>query len=81
MTISENLAQSGQAYTWPRVVDSSNNRTIGWVIGNRDAKTFRRLYEKLKDHVKHYYTDNWDVYRKVIPGNRLTQGKKHTIWN
>jgi len=33
----------------------------------------------LKDHVKHYYTDNWDVYRKVIPSDQLTQGKKYTI--
>ena len=53
--------------------------TIGWVIGNRNAKTFRRLYEKLKNFVKHYYADDWDVYRKVIPSEKLTQSKKHTI--
>ena len=29
--------------------------------------------------MKHYYTDNWDVYRKVIPAEKLTQGKKYTI--
>ena len=40
---------------------------------------FRKLYEKLKDFVKHYYADDWDVYRKVIPSDKLTQGKKHTI--
>jgi insertion element IS1 protein InsB len=37
------------------------------------------LYGKLKHFVKHYYTDNWDVYRKVIPAEQLTQSKKHTI--
>jgi len=26
-----------------------------------------------------FYTDNWEVYRKVIPSDKLTQGKKHTI--
>ena len=33
----------------------------------------------MKDHVRHYYTDDWDVYRKVIPNEKLTQGKKYTI--
>jgi IS1 family transposase len=32
----------------------------------------------LKYYVKHYYTDDWDVYRKVIPNKKLTQGKKYT---
>ena len=60
-------------------VDCRNNKTVGWVIGNRNAKTFRRLYEKLKNNVKHFYTDNWEVYREVIPAEKLTQGKKYTI--
>ena len=59
-------------------MDNINNKTIGWVIGGRNAKTFRRLYEKLKGKVKHYYTDDWKVYRKIIPAEKLTQGKKYT---
>jgi insertion element IS1 protein InsB len=59
-------------------VDRSNNRTLGWVIGHRDAETFRRLYEKLKNHVKHYYTDEWEVYGEIISKEKLTQGKKYT---
>ena len=60
-------------------MDCRNNKTVGWVIGNRNATTFRRLYEKLKNHVKRFYTDNWEVYREVIPAEKLTQGKKYTI--
>ncbi|GHT80565.1 hypothetical protein FACS189467_3030 [Bacteroidia bacterium] len=37
------------------------------------------MYEKLKDYVKHYYTDDREVYRKVIPPEKLTQSKKYTI--
>jgi IS1 family transposase len=37
------------------------------------------LYEKLKNHVKHYYTDKYDVYKKIIPSEKLTQSKKYTI--
>ena len=60
-------------------MDCGNNKTIGWVIGNRNAKTFRRLYEKLKCFVKHYYTDDWEVYKKIIPPEKLTQGIKHPV--
>ena len=37
------------------------------------------MYEKLKYFVKHYYTDDWEVYREVIPAEKLTQSKKYTI--
>jgi len=29
--------------------------------------------------VGHYYTDDYDVYREVIPSEKLTQSKKYTI--
>jgi IS1 family transposase/transposase-like protein len=67
-----------KVWIW-RAVDRSNNRTIGWAIGNRDADTFRPLYEKLKNYVKHYYTDKYDVYKEIIPSEQLTQSKKYTI--
>jgi len=59
-------------------VDRVRNKTVGWVIGNRNAKTFTKLYNQLKDKVKVFYTDDWEVYSKVIPKERLIQGKKHT---
>jgi IS1 family transposase len=37
------------------------------------------LYEKLKDYVKHYYTDPFKVYKEVVPDERLTKNKKYTI--
>lgn len=33
----------------------------------------------MKNFVKHYFTDNWEVYNEVIPAEKLTQGKKYTI--
>jgi len=72
------LIKKEKIWIW-RAVDCIRNRTIGWVIDNRDAQTFQKLYEQLKDKVKMFYTDNWEIYRKVIPSDKLTQGKKHTI--
>jgi IS1 family transposase len=32
-------------------------------IGNRNAHTFKRLYERLKYKVNIVYTDNWKTYK------------------
>jgi len=37
------------------------------------------LYEKLKNNVSKFYTDNWEVYHQIIPAEKLIQGKKYTI--
>jgi insertion element IS1 protein InsB len=60
-------------------VARSTNRTIGWVIGDRDAQTFSRLYDKLKENVLRYYVDDWEVYKKIIPPEKLYVGKRYTI--
>ena len=61
-----------------RAIDHSNNKTIGWIIGDRDANTFKKFYEKIKDKAKLFYTDKWKVYKEIIPENKLIQSKKYT---
>ena len=53
---------------------------MAWVLGNRDAATFRRLYEKVK-HLKNciFYTDDWNAFAKILPPKRHIIGKTHTI--
>ena len=63
-----------------KALDRCTKRTIAWVIGGRDAATFRRLYEKvshLKDCI--FYTDNWDAFSQILPKERHIIGKKHTL--
>ncbi|MDI9355843.1 MAG: IS1 family transposase [Chitinophagaceae bacterium] len=48
-------------------------------FGNRDAETFKKLYEKIQRRVqKRYYTDKWDVYSQIIPKSIHVQGKQNT---
>jgi insertion element IS1 protein InsB len=63
-----------------KAVDRSSRRTIAWVTGNRDAATFRRLYDKVK-HLTHciFYTDDWDAFAKVLPKERHVVGKSGTV--
>ena len=63
-----------------KAIDRRTGRTIAWVLGNRNAATFRRLYRKLK-HLKRcvFYTDNWDAFAKVLPKRRHVVGKSGTI--
>ena len=53
---------------------------VAWVTGSRSAKTFKRLYEKVK-HLKNctFYTDSWDVFSKVLPKGQHVVGKQHTV--
>ena len=53
---------------------------MAWVLGGRDSATFQRLYDKVK-HLKDcmFYTDDWDAFAKVLPPERHTIGKAHTI--
>jgi insertion element IS1 protein InsB len=53
---------------------------VAWVIGGRDARTFRRLYDKVK-HLTEciFYTDDWDAFAKVLPPDRHIIGKAHTV--
>ena len=62
-----------------KAVDRCTGRTIAWVLGGRDAATFRRLYNKLK-HLTAciFYTDNWDAFAQVLPKERHIIGKAHT---
>lgn len=63
-----------------KAVDRTTRRTIAWVLGKRDVKTFRRLYNKVK-HLEEclFYTDNWDAFTKVLPKSRHIIGKAHTF--
>jgi insertion element IS1 protein InsB len=61
-------------------VDRASRRTVACVLGSRDAATFQRLYDKVK-HLTHctFYTDDWDVFAKVLPAERHIVGMAHTI--
>ena len=61
-------------------MDRATGRTIAWVIGGRDAKTFQRLYNKVK-HLKDciFYTDDWDAFAKVLPKEQHVIGKSGTV--
>lgn len=63
-----------------KAVDRSTGRTVAWVVGGRDAATFRRLYDKVK-HLKDciFYTDDWDAFAKVLPQERHIIGKSGTV--
>lgn len=53
---------------------------MAWVLGRRDAKTFKKLDDKVK-HLTHciFYTDNWDAFAKILPKERHVIGKEYTI--
>lgn len=67
-----------KVWIW-KALDRQSKRCIAWVIGARDRATFERLYAKLKHLKAHFFTDDWEVYRQVLPPERHTVGKAHTL--
>ena len=63
-----------------KAVDRGTGRTVAWVTGGRDAKTFQRLYDKVK-HLREcmFYTDDWEAFAKVLPPKRHVVGKAGTV--
>lgn len=59
-----------------KAIDKYTGKIIGYVIGNRDAETFQRLYDKVASIGNIiWYSDAWDTFDKVIGEN----GSKHYI--
>ena len=63
-----------------KAVDRDARRTVAWIIGNRDVKTFRKLYDKIKYLTScNFYSDYWSAFATVLPKEHHIIGKKHTI--
>ena len=62
-----------------KAIDSKTKRLLDFECGDRDEKTFRKLFKRLKKYKNAtFYTDHWKVFKIVIPQKRLIQGKKYT---
>ncbi|GAJ46399.1 hypothetical protein HE1_00732 [Holospora elegans E1] len=49
-------------------------------IGDRSRQTFKRLFERLKKwKILFYCAEHWAGFNKIIPSNRLFQGKDKTF--
>ena len=63
-----------------KALDRASERPVAWVIGGRDAATFKRLYAKVH-HLKGciFYTEDWEAVANVLPQERHMIGKTHTV--
>jgi insertion element IS1 protein InsB len=63
-----------------KAVDRTSRRTVGGVVGGRDAATCQRLYDKV-NHLIHgiFYTDDGEACAKILPPERHGIGKAHPI--
>ena len=71
-------SKKNKCWIW-KALDRRTGRTLRWVVGQRDTKTFKSLYRKIQHPQSHYFSDKWESYPETIPLEQLTQGKTHTI--
>ena len=60
--------------------NSKRKQVLDFEIGGREARTFDKLFRRLEKQYKitKYYTDNYPVYKELIPHKRYKTGKKYT---
>ncbi|WP_075260333.1 IS1 family transposase [Holospora undulata] len=53
---------------------------MDWEFGDHSSQTFKRLFKRLKKWKILFYCENhWEDFNKIIPRNRLFQGKDKTF--
>ena len=63
-----------------KAYDRAGKRLLDWEFGDRSHKTFLRLFKRLQRwNALFYCGDHWAGFNKIIPQNRLFQGKEKTF--
>ena len=72
------LSKKQKLWIW-KVLCRDTGELIAWECGDRDKAMLKKLLSKLSTwKVKLYCTDDWHVYKAVIPDDLLVQSKKET---
>lgn len=71
--------KSNKLWLW-KAVSYPEGKLLDWEVGNRDAKTLRRLYERIEKRFapNAYCVDDYQAYQKIIPEEKLIIGKAGT---
>ena len=71
--------KSRQCWCWYGL-NRATTRIAAYVLGRRTDRSCRQLMEKLSGcAVEHFYTDDWQSYRKTLPPQRHTISKAETL--
>jgi len=67
------LKKSRKRWIWIALCRHSR-QVVAYVIGDRSEATCRRLWERIPGSYRtaHCYTDFWEAYQNVIPGDQHT---------
>jgi insertion element IS1 protein InsB len=70
--------KSRKLWIW-KALDRDTGQLLDWECGHRDQRTFKKLYKRLRQwKVQIYCTDEYQVYRAIIPERRLVMSKRGT---
>ena len=70
--------KTNKLWLW-RAYDPVQQRTIAWVLGERDDATCQRLLDKIGMAGRQFITDDWEGYHRLIPEDQLFTGKDLTF--
>jgi insertion element IS1 protein InsB len=75
------VKKKSKIWLWLAICRDSK-KIIAYQLGNRGAKTGRKLWKKIKNiPCKHYCTDYWEAYQQFIPASKhlISKAETYTI--
>ena len=70
--------KTNKLWLW-RAYDPDGGGTLCWELGGRDDKTAKRFLDAIGMEGRHFITDDWEGYHRLIPAAQLTTGKDKTF--
>ena len=66
-------SKSNEVWIW-LALEVNSRKIIGYAIGDRSVYTFRKLWDRIDDKIKHkavFFTDRWDAYNLIPYKQRI----------
>ena len=70
--------KSNQRWLW-HAIDHASGEVLAYVLGKRKDTAFKQLKALLEPFgIRHYYTDDWDAYERLLDKESHHIGKRNT---
>ena len=70
--------KSNQRWLW-HAIDHETGEVLAYVLGKRQDKVFEQLKRLLEPFgIRHYYTDDWGAYERILDNESHHIGKRNT---
>ena len=74
-------SKSNEVWIW-LALEVNSRKIMGYAVGDRSVYTFRKLWDRIDDKIKHkavFFTDRWDAYNLILKRRIIKRGGTNHI--